>query len=113
MNGQTPFMKTSPLLLCAVFALVVPAFAQEQASPPSAAAGQALAQRWCAPCHLVRLRLSPIDPPTFYAISHDPSKTPDYIRKFLTSPHKDMPPIQLTPSQIEDIIAYLEAMGKQ
>ncbi len=106
-------MKTAPLLLFTVFALVVPAFAQEQAPPPSAAAGQALAQRWCAPCHLVRLRLSPIDPPTFYAISHDPSKTPDYLRKFFTSPHKDMPPIQLTPSQIEDIIAYLEAMGKQ
>ncbi len=113
MNGRTAFMKTAPLLLCTVFALVVPAFAQQQASPPSAAAGQALAQRWCAPCHLVRLRLTPIDPPTFYAISHDPSKTPDYIRRFLTSPHKDMPPIQLTPSQIEDIIAYLEAMGKQ
>jgi mono/diheme cytochrome c family protein len=106
-------MKTTHLFLLVLCALVVPVFAQEQATPPSAARGQALAQRWCAPCHLVRLRLSAIDPPTFYAITHDPSKTPDYIRNFLVSPHKDMPPIQLTPSQIEDLIAYFEAMKKQ
>ncbi len=92
-------------LLCC--ALVVTALAQEQNGPPSAARGRALALRWCAPCHLVQLRLTTIDPPTFTSIADDPSKTPDYLRTFFVSPHKDMPPIQLTPSQIEDLIAYL------
>ncbi len=106
-------MKLTLLMALVSCTLVAAVFAQDQAAPPSAASGQALAQRWCGPCHLVRLRLFPIDPPTFYAITHDPSKTPDYIRKFLVSPHKDMPPIQLTPSQIEDLIAYFEVMRSQ
>jgi mono/diheme cytochrome c family protein len=89
------------------FAFLVPAFAQEQDAAPNAARGQALARRWCAACHLVQLRLTTIDPPTFTAIANDPSKTPDYLRVFFVSPHKDMPPIQLTSPQIEDLILYL------
>ena len=92
--------------------LIVSALAQEQAGPPSAAGGKALAGRWCAACHLVQLRLTTIDPPTFTAIANDPSKTPDYLRAFFVSPHKDMPPIQLTPSQIEDLIAYLGTLKR-
>lgn len=106
-------MKVTLLMALVSCSLVAAGFAQDQAPPPSAARGQALAQRWCGPCHLVRLRLSPIDPPTFYAITHDPNKTPDYIRKFLVSPHENMPPIQLTPAQIEDLLAYFEVMKSQ
>ena len=106
-------MKIARLLALVFCTLVAPVFAQDQAAPPSAARGQALAQRWCGPCHLVRLRLSPLDPPTFYAITHDPGKTPDDIRKFLVSPHENMPPIQLTPAQIEDLLAYFEVMKSQ
>jgi cytochrome c len=100
-------MKT--LLLSALLSvtLVTPALAQVRNDRPDAARGQALARRWCGACHLVRLRLADIDPPTFAAIANDPSKTPGYLRNFLVSPHKDMPPIQLTPSQIEDLILYL------
>ena len=54
-----------------------------------------------------------IDPPTFAAIAKDPAKTPEYLRNFFASPHKDMPPIQLTPLHIEDIIAYLGTMKKR
>ena len=75
-------------------------------------AGRNLAGRWCAACHLVQLRLTTIDPPTFTAIANDSSKTPEYLRTFLVSPHKDMPPIQLTPSQVEDLIAYLGTLKK-
>ena len=95
------------------FALVVPALAQQQDATPNATRGQALARRWCAACHLVQLRLTTIDPPTFTAIANDPSKTPDYLRTFFVSPHKDMPPIQLTSQQIEDLIAYLGSLKRQ
>src|SRR5574337_1111012 len=67
-------------LLCC--ALVITALAQEQNVPPRAARGRAVAMRWCAPCHLVQLRLTTIDPPTFTSIADDPSKTPDYLRTF-------------------------------
>ena len=94
-------------------ALALPAIAQEKPSPPSSARGQDLARRWCGACHLVQLKLTDIDPPTFTAIANNPSKTPDYLRKFLVSPHKDMPPIQLTPQQIEDVIVYLGTLKKR
>jgi mono/diheme cytochrome c family protein len=106
-------MKSARLMPLILFALVAPALAQEQDGFPNAARGQALARRWCAACHLVQLRLTTIDPPTFSAIANDPGKTPDYLRNFFVSPHKDMPPIQLTPPQIEDLIAYLATLRKQ
>jgi len=106
-------MRTLCLITLLSFALVVPTLAQTQNAPPDAARGQALARRWCAACHLVKLRLNTIDPPTFSAIADDPTKTPDALRTFLVSPHKDMPPIQLTPSQIEDLIAYLASLRGQ
>jgi len=97
----------------AVVALVVPALAQDPGASPDAARGQALARRWCAACHLVALRLTTIDPPTFTAIASDPTKTPEYLRTFFVSPHKDMPPIQLTAPQIEDFIVYFGTLKKQ
>ena len=105
-------MKTTLRITLIFFALVVPALAQQQDAGPDTARGQALARRWCAACHLVQLRLTNIDPPTFTAIANDPGKTPDYLRNFLVSPHKDMPPIQLTSPQIEDLIAYLGSLKK-
>jgi mono/diheme cytochrome c family protein len=106
-------MKVILAITCVCFALIVPALAQQQGDPPSAERGKALAGRWCGACHLVQLRLTTIDPPTFTAIANDPKKTPDYIRTFLLSPHKkDMPPIQLTPAQVEDLIAYLGTLKK-
>jgi mono/diheme cytochrome c family protein len=104
-------MKTMLLTVVLVLTLVAPTLAQDPpAGPPDATRGKALAGRWCAACHLVQLRLTTIDPPTFTAIANDPSKTPDYLRHFFASPHKDMPPIQLTAPQVEDIIAYLRTM---
>ena len=98
-------MKTLLLTALLVLALVVLTLAQEPVGLPDAARGKALAGRWCGACHLVQLRLTTIDPPTFSAIAKDPSKTPEYLRNFFASPHKDMPPIQLTALQVEDIIA--------
>ena len=101
-------MKT--VLAGALLFLTLTSLVLAQGPVGSAEAGKALAGRWCAACHLVQLRLTTIDPPTFTAIANDSSKTPDYLRTFLVSPHKDMPPIQLTPSQIEDLIAYLSTL---
>ena len=106
-------MKTLLLTAVLVLTLVALTLAQEPAGPPDAARGKALAGRWCGACHLVQLGLTTIDPPPFAAIANDPSKTSGYLRHFLVSEHKDMPPIQLTPLQVEDIIAYLGTMKKR
>jgi len=103
------------LLLSAIFfhTLLIPALVYSQEDPSNALRGRALAQRWCAACHLVQLRLTAIDPPTFTAIANDTGKTPEYLRTFLTTPHEDMPPIQLTPAQLDDVIAYLGSLRKR
>jgi len=103
-------MKTVLASALPLFALISSVHAQGPAGSPDA--GKALAGRWCGACHLVQLRLTTIDPPTFTAIANDPGKTPDYLRTFLVSPHKDMPPIQLTPAQVDDLIAYLSALKR-
>lgn len=105
-------MKMTLGMALVVVALVVPTFAQDQGAHPDAARGQALARRWCGACHLVALRVTTIDPPTFTAIANDATKTPDHLRTFFVSPHKDMPPIQLTAAQIEDVIAYFGTLKK-
>jgi mono/diheme cytochrome c family protein len=79
-----------------VLVCCAPALAQAPESP-SFARGQALAQRWCAPCHLTRVMDIPGDPPTFYAIAKDRRKTSEDLRRFLAGPHENMPPIALTP----------------
>lgn len=95
-----------------LWALAISTFAQDKPVVPSAARGQDLARRWCGACHLVQLRFRDIDPPTFTAIANDPAKSPDYLRRFLVGPHKDMPPILLSPQQVEDMIAYLGTLKK-
>ena len=105
-------MKVIVASACLLLALIVPALAQQAPEPSSPDRGKTLAAKWCGACHLVQLKLTAIDPPTFTTIANDPKKTPDYIRTFLVSPHKNMPPIQLTPGQIEDVIAYLGSLKK-
>jgi mono/diheme cytochrome c family protein len=105
-------MRTVLLAALLGVAFVGPSLAQDPANPPDAVRGKALAERWCGACHLVQLRFAAIDPPTFSAIANDPSKTAEYLRHFLANPHKDMPPIQLTAPQVEDILAFLRTLKK-
>ncbi len=63
-----------------------------------AAAGEQLAKRWCATCHIVgggAQQSVPQGPPTFHSIAES-GKTPDQLRAFLTKPHGAMPDLALT-----------------
>ena len=74
------------------------------------AAGQRLAQQWCAECHVVTgLEAPPAidDVPTFRTVANDPSVTELSLRAFLKTPHPPMPNFILTPEQMDEIVAYI------
>jgi mono/diheme cytochrome c family protein len=72
------------------------------------AAGELLADTWCARCHGVRAgRLGP-NPcaPTFSELAGEPSITEYSLRALLRSRYETMPQIMLTPDETDDIVDY-------
>jgi mono/diheme cytochrome c family protein len=75
--------------------------------------GEALATRWCNECHLVGGARTATDAaPTFQSIARDPAKNADHLRAFLSRPHAPMPPIPLSGTEVEDLIAYIRSLGQ-
>ena len=98
------------LLLLSVI-LAAPAFADDTTKNPAptgdALRGEAMAKHWCGSCHVVGGAGTGSDAaPTFATVAHDPARGPDYIRAFLTRPHKPMPPFSFSRQEIEDFVAY-------
>lgn len=72
-------------------------------------AGADVALRWCTACHLIRpLASGPVlqGPPTFQTMARE--RSPAMLRTFLASPHAPMPPIELSRTDIENLLAYIE-----
>ncbi len=94
-------------LACLVLsALPLGAFAAD------ATQGEVIAKRWCAACHLVapdQTRANS-DAPSFAAIAQ--RKKSSQLTTFLTDPHPKMPDMNLTRSEIADIVAYIGTLKK-
>lgn len=76
------------------------------------AAGQELARRWCAGCHVIdRSRQGSDAAPPFVAIARQNPETRGWLRAWLTAPHPPMPNFNLSRRQIDDIIAYLDSLS--
>ena len=103
-------IKAAVISLLAI-ALALPALAEESKPMGDAARGKTLAEHWCSDCHLLKGENRAVEGiPAFAAIARDPTKTPEYLRLFLTKPHKPMPPLELDRRQIDDIVAYIESL---
>ena len=76
------------------------------------AAGELLADKWCAECHGVRRgRLGPnLAAPTFPELAAEPSITEYSLRALLRAPHETMPQITFTPDQLDDIVGYIMSL---
>lgn len=76
------------------------------------ARGQALANIWCASCHLVDPNGTGKDTaPPFPKIAKQGLPDQDEARAFITAPHPPMPNFDLTREQIDDIVAYLNSLA--
>ncbi len=78
-------------------------------------AGKAFALSFCVECHFVadeQVQFPSFDAPPFLEIAAEPSVTELSLRVFLRTPHNRMPDIILTPTQTDDVIAYILSLGR-
>lgn len=74
------------------------------------AEGRKLAEQWCAECHVIDRDqdFAGSDAiPTFPEVAASPAVTSAGLKAFFSSPHQQMPDIQLTQQQIDEIVAYI------
>jgi mono/diheme cytochrome c family protein len=80
------------------------------AQPADSKHGHTLAARLCTQCHLVdgssaNARLA--DVPSFAAIAARPGVSAEQLAGRIIIPHPEMPGVQLTTSEIRDIVSYI------
>lgn len=105
--------RAAPLILATLAMCLVPALSAK-AQPPSAANGQALAEKLCTACHIVGHEATsaavPADVPSFAAIANKPGQTAEAIAGRIVLPHPPMPKVQLTRSEIADLATYIGSL---
>lgn len=74
--------------------------------------GHRLALLWCANCHVVddAQATASADVPPFTAIANSEALTTESLSVFLADPHPVMPDMDLSRSEIADIVAYIESL---
>ena len=91
----------------ALLLLLLPAFARAQ----DVARGRAMAERWCANCHVVTSSATIGNAnglETFPALAANPKITESRLRAAMTSQHGGrMPDFALTQQEQDDLIAYI------
>ena len=78
----------------------------------NAESGGAIAERWCASCHLVSAgqTAAVADVPTFPSIAQRTDSEIEALEGFLADPHPPMPDMSLTRSEIRDLLAYIRSL---
>lgn len=106
MHKILPFgVKCWPLAALVGLALAAPAAAQDPA------AGRALAERWCASCHVVAPDGGDSDVvPSFQRIARERQLTEQSLTVWLAEPHQSMPTLSLTRREIADLTAYFQSL---
>lgn len=107
------FGLSSMVFACAlVYPVVMPAGAQGFGDP---AAGHVIASAECAQCHRISERDNDPNrtPPDFGAVANMPSFTELSMLVFLQTPHGQMPRLQFTRTELDDIIAYLASLRRR
>jgi mono/diheme cytochrome c family protein len=97
-----------PSLICLALALPgpLPAYAADVKN------GEALARRWCSPCHVVASdQSSPTgEAPPFSSIARTPDMNAGKIAHFLLHPHPKMPDMGFSRDAAADLAAYISSL---
>lgn len=73
--------------------------------------GEAIAQRWCAGCHIVAEgQKTSMEAPPFIGVAQRPDFDAARLAFFLLDPHPKMPNMQLSRTDVADIAAYIAAL---
>jgi cytochrome c len=107
-EGEETCVKLGTIIAAASFAALGASAAQ---AAGDAAAGHALALRWCTSCPVVDDKGTGSDAaPPFRTIARAHARYPKWLHAWLSAPHPSMPNFDLTRSQIDDLIAYLDSL---
>lgn len=109
-NGRWLARLVAPAVVWAVVGagLAVPARCDTAGDP---IAGRAIAERWCAGCHLIDGAVETSDAAVpLAALARRPRYDADALAAFLTVPHGGMPDLSLTQQEIADLIAFIETL---
>ena len=103
---MTVWISRSRTLLLLLIALTVE---HSSALATDAQRGNALAQLWCATCHLVAPQQgqASADVPSFASIAAQPGFNAARLALFLLDPHPKMPNMSLTRAEAADLAAYI------
>lgn len=101
------------VMVLAAALLAGPAVAQSLPGDP--VQGRIIAERWCASCHVVSPR--PVGPvgdgaTPFQTIADRTATTALSLRAFLASPHGQMPDLNLTRAEMDDLISYILSLRR-
>jgi len=80
-----------------------------------AAAGQKVAERWCASCHVVTAQQerAQSDAPSFAAIAAGTANlSAPWLAFRLLKPHPQMPQVSLTQAEAENLAAYFASLKR-
>jgi len=76
--------------------------------------GRALAQAWCANCHVVGENGAGKDiAPALTTVARRGAPDQVRARAFLAAPHPPMPNFSLSRQEIDDVVAYLNSLAAQ
>jgi len=102
--------------LCLLAALIFAAGAASAQTVGDAARGLAIAESWCASCHIIGPKSAgrSVDAaPPFPEISANPTRTTGFLQRWLTSSHPQMPNFNMGRREVEDLSAYLKTLTAQ
>ncbi len=96
----------------AVLMLTLPSI---DANAADAKQGARLAKQWCTGCHLTGAgQASGGDAaPPFSVIAETAADRNDDLRAWLADPHPPMPNFNLTRSEIDDLLGYIESLNAE
>lgn len=84
------------------------------AAAEDAERGRALAESWCASCHVVAPDGAGGDiGPAFETVANREGQTLGGIAAWLFEPHPPMPDLQLSPAEFRDLAAYIMSLRQE
>jgi mono/diheme cytochrome c family protein len=92
--------------------LILAGLCPSLAAAADAQRGKALAQQWCAECHLVASgqQRASADVAPFASIAKRGEFNPAQLAFFLLDPHPKMPNVSLTRAEADDLAAYIATL---
>ena len=77
--------------------------------------GRKLAEQWCSNCHIVApgQAAGGDGAPAFTTIADTAADRTDDLRAWLADPHPPMPNLDLTRSEIDDLLVYIESLAEK